>query len=121
MSNFFRGEHAVTVLRPNNERDIFGDRIDDGPEFDIHVEHDAFISYTTAWAPPAEINKFPISAVDRDVTLYFDRIPDIQMKDFVELEYNNYRYRVIVVDRYQSSIDPNRIGVSVRISALETE
>lgn len=121
MSDFFRGKNTVRVLRPNHARDMFGDRIGDGEEFTIHEEHDCFISYTTAWAPPAEIKKFPISAVDRDVTLYFDRLPDIAMEDFVELGYNEYRYRVIVVDPYYSSIEPGRVATAVRISALETE
>lgn len=135
MSDFFRGKHRVKVLRPKYDRDMHGDRLpkrdihgdpistedEIADEFDVHYEDGCFISYTTAWAPPQEVKKFPISAVDRDVTLYFDRVPDITMNDFIHLSYNNYRYRVIVVDVYESSKFDGRVGCSVRMSALETE
>lgn len=114
----FEGKEYVTVIRPNQKRDRHGDRSDDTTTFRAGP---CSISYTTAWAPPAEIKKFPVSAVDRDVTLYFKKRPDIGMNDSIELDYNNYRYRVIVVDTYNKRSNGKEMGTAVRITALETE
>lgn len=117
----FRGSDYVTVLSPTTKRDRHGDRAGGPNAFEERRVGPCSISYTTAWAPPKEVSKFPVAAVDRDVTLYFDMDPEITMNDFIVTDRTPYRYRVIVSDTYYKRSDGSIMGTAVRIAALETE
>lgn len=117
-SKRFRGTEYAKVLRPTGKRDRFGDQ----EGLSEHTVGPCSIAWSTAWASIKEVVKFPINATDRDVTLYFDHLPDIQADDFMELTNSGSttRYRVVALEPWLKRSNGEPFGMTVRISGIET-
>ena len=108
------GYDYVTVLRPQGDRDRYGDS---APMME-HTEGPCMIAWATAWASVKEIVTMPIEATDRDVSLYFKHVPDIDPKDYVEVG-TKVRYRVVSTEPYNWGSRGTSAGVVIRLSGLE--
>lgn len=114
MRRGLKGTTYITVQRPTGDKDRFGDR---APTVD-HQEGPCMVAWATAWASVKEIVTWQIEATDRDVTLYFKYLPDIDPKDYIELG-NRTKYRVVAVEPWEWASRGGVAGVVVRLSGLE--
>lgn len=109
------GREYATVIRPDGDRDRYGDLPD---EKSTHRVGPCMIAWATAWASVKETVTWPIEATDRDISLYFKHLPDVDSKDLVELG-NKTQYRVVAVEPWQWGSTGDTSGVVVRLSGLE--
>ena len=76
----FHGHEYVTVERPAEKRSRHGDR----SAFTTFTAGPCSIAWSTAWSSVNEVNKYPIEATNRDVSLFFTAEPDIKFDDRVD-------------------------------------
>lgn len=111
----FHGHEYVTVERPAEKRSRHGDR----SAFTTFTAGPCSIAWSTAWSSVNEVNKYPIEATNRDVSLFFTTEPSIKFDDRVIFE-NSNRYRVVAIEPWHSRVSGRLMGVEVRVSGMET-
>lgn len=111
----FHGREYVTVERPTEKRSRHGDR----SGFATFTAGPCSIAWSTAWSSVNEVNKYPIEATNRDVSLFFTVEPGIKFDDRVIFK-NGNRYRVVAIEPWSSRVSGRLMGVEVRVSGMET-